>query len=76
MARKRTAAETASVTLTAASADAGTAETAPARHRITLNRAVKVGPTWLRPNAARIVVDQATLEELQAQGAVDSAEAI
>ena len=45
-------------------------------YRVTLNRAVKHGRTWLRPNAARVVVDQATLALLQEQGAVDSFEPI
>jgi hypothetical protein len=65
-------------TMLAAATTVETADTiAPqASYRVTLNRSVKHDRTWLRPNCARVVVDQATLDMLQEQGAIVSAERI
>jgi hypothetical protein len=75
MSRKKAVVE--ATMLAAAAMSESTDTVSPqASYRVTLNRAVKHGRTWLRPNCARVVVDQATLDMLQEQGAIVSAEPI
>jgi hypothetical protein len=76
MVRKKAAAEIGALAVEAMSENAADSTQVPATYEIKLNRAVKHDRTWLRPNFVRIVVDQATLDALQEQGAIVSAERI
>ena len=56
--------------------DAEAAAPAPKQYRVRLSKLVKIGGARLKPGAERILVDEATLAELQSQDAVVDFEAV